>query len=94
VAGIHRLQHIDGFSAAYLADDNAIRPHAQRVSYQVPLGHFTFALYIGRSGFKPNHVWLLQLQFSRVFNRNYAFILGNVSGKGIQQSCFARSSSS
>ena len=32
MAGIHRLHHVERFRAAALADDDAIRSHAQCVS--------------------------------------------------------------
>jgi hypothetical protein len=31
VAGVHRLQHVEGFLAAALAEDDAVGPHAQCV---------------------------------------------------------------
>jgi len=35
VAGIHGLEHVEGFAATALADDNAIGAHAQGVLQQV-----------------------------------------------------------
>ena len=32
MAGVHRLQHVERFRPAHLADDDAIGPHAQRVA--------------------------------------------------------------
>ena len=37
MAGVHRLQHVHGFLAAALADDDAVRAHTQRVAQQVAL---------------------------------------------------------
>ncbi len=35
MAGIHGLQHIERFTAAAFADDDAIGTHAQRIAYQI-----------------------------------------------------------
>ena len=35
VAGVHRLEHVQGLGAAYFADDDAVGPHAQAVANQV-----------------------------------------------------------
>ena len=35
VAGVHRLQHVERFFAADLADDDAVGPHTQRVDHQL-----------------------------------------------------------
>ena len=37
VAGVHRLQHVEGFAAADFADDDPVGPHAQGVAHQVAL---------------------------------------------------------
>ena len=35
MAGVHRLQHVEGFGATHLADDDAIGPHPQRIAERV-----------------------------------------------------------
>src|SRR3989441_13281194 len=47
VAGVHRLQHVEGFAAATLANDDAVRAHAERVLDQVALHDLTLALDVG-----------------------------------------------
>jgi hypothetical protein len=37
VAGVHRLQHVEGLGAAYLADDDAVGAHAQRIADELAL---------------------------------------------------------
>ena len=39
VTGVHRLEHVESFAAAALTDDDAVRPHAQRVDDQVSDRH-------------------------------------------------------
>ena len=60
VAGVHRLQHVQRFFAADLADDDAIRPHTQRVDHQVALLDRALALDVRRARFQPHHVPLPQ----------------------------------
>ena len=69
MAGVHRLQHVEGLGAADLADDDAVGPHAQRVAHQVALGDLAAAFQAGGPGFQPHHMRLLQLQFGRVLDR-------------------------
>ena len=90
VAGVHGLQHVDGFAAANFADHDAIGTHAQSVANQIALRHFASTFDIGRPSFQADHVRLLQLQFSRVFDRDDAFVFGNVGRKRVQQESFCR----
>ena len=69
VAGVHRLQHVEGLAAADFADDDAVRTHAQGVADQIALRHFATALQAGDPGLHPDHVRLLQLQLGRVLDR-------------------------
>ena len=68
VAGVHGLQHVEGFLAAHLAHDDAVGAHTQAVDHQLPLAHRALAFDVGRPGFQAHHVLLLHLQFGRVFN--------------------------
>ena len=43
VAGIHRLQHIEGLGAAHFADYDAVRVHAKACAYQIRNSHLPFA---------------------------------------------------
>jgi hypothetical protein len=76
VTGVHRLQHVQRFGAAALADDDAVRTHTQTVLHQVALSHFSLAFHVHRPGFQTDHVRLLQLQFGGVFNRDDALVGG------------------
>ncbi len=44
VAGVHRLQHVEGLLATHLADDDPVRPHTQGVDDQFALPHGPVAL--------------------------------------------------
>ncbi len=73
VAGIHRLQHVERFAAAHLADDDPIRAHAQRVLHQLALTDLAAALDVRRPGLHAGDVDLLQLQLGCVLDRDDAF---------------------
>src|SRR5262249_30546301 len=68
VAGVHRLQHVQRGPIADLTDDDAVGPHPQRVAHEVPYGHLTPTLDVGRARLQPQHVLLVQLQFGRVLD--------------------------
>ena len=77
VAGVHGLQHVERFLAADLADDDAVGTHTQGVDDQLALANRALAFDVGRPGFEPRHVLLVQLQFGRVFDRHDALALGD-----------------
>ena len=79
MTGVHSLKHVDSFTAANLTDHDAIGTHTQCVLDQISLGNFTATFDVGRSGFESDDVRLLQLKFCRVFNRDDAFVFGDVS---------------
>ena len=82
MTGIHGLQHVEGFFAATLANDDAVWPHAQSVLDELALPDFAFALSVRRSRFQSPHVRLLQLQLRRILDRNQAFVAVECSSKG------------
>ena len=85
VAGVHRLQHVEGLGAAALAEDDAVGPHAQRVADQVALGDLAAALQVGRPGLQPDDMRLLQLQLGRVLDRDDALAGVDQPAHGVQQ---------
>ena len=64
--GVHRLQHVDGLRAAHLTDDDAIGPHAQRVTKQVADRDFAATFEVRRTGLQPDEVFLVELEFGGV----------------------------
>ena len=69
VAGVHRLQHVEGFLAAALAEDDPVGTHAQRVPDQVALLDFAIAFVVGRAGLHAADMRDLQRQFGGVLDR-------------------------
>src|SRR5262249_41705737 len=61
VTGVHRLQHVERLARPDLADDDAVRPHAQRVLDQIPLADLALALDVGGPRLEPDDVTLLEL---------------------------------
>ena len=55
---VHGLQHVERFTRAALADDDAVWAHAQGVAQKVPDGHLAFTLGVGRPGLQGDHVAL------------------------------------
>src|SRR5215210_4097896 len=89
MTGIHRLQQVERFWSADFADDDAFGTHAQAVTDQFAHRDLALALDVGRTGFKPYHMWLLKLQFGRVFAGDDTLVVVDVLSEAIQQRGFA-----
>ena len=85
MAGVHRLQHVERFFAADLADDDAIGPHTQGVDDELSLPDRALALDVRRPRLEPDDVALPQRQFGSVFDRDDAFLVRNEARQRIQQ---------
>ena len=83
-AGVHRLQHVQRFGAAALADDDAVRPHAQRGAQQHALVDAALLVQVRRAGFELHDVALLELQLGRVFDGDDALLLGNEARERVE----------
>ena len=90
MAGGHRLQHVEDFCAADLADDDSVRAHAQTVLDQVALRDLAAAFKIRRPRLEPHDVGLLQGKLGRILDRNDSLVLGNERGQTIEHRGFAR----
>ena len=77
VTGVHGLEHVQRFFTADLADDDAVGTHTQGVDDQLPLADGALAFDVGRPGFEPRHVFLVQLQLRGVLDRDDALALGD-----------------
>ena len=75
VAGVHRLQHVERFLAADLADDDAVGTHTQGVDHQLALADGALAFDVGRPRLEPRDVLLVQLQLGGVLDRDDALAL-------------------
>ena len=91
-AGVHRLQHVERFGAAALADDDAVRPHAERGAHQLRADSCRLALF--RLGGRVSNLTtcaLLQLQFGRVFDGDDALLFGNEARERVERAWSCRS---
>src|SRR3954468_17826552 len=84
VAGVHGLEHVEGFLAAALAENDALGPHAQRVLDEVALADLALALDVRRARLHAGDVRLLQLQLGRVLDRDQALGVGDVGRERVQ----------
>jgi len=62
VARVHRLEHVECFSASHFTHDDSVRAHSQSVSHQLSLGDLVCSFRRDGPGLKRHHVILLQLQ--------------------------------
>ena len=68
MAGVHRLEHVEGFGAANLAYDDAIWAHTEGIADKLSLSDLADTFNIGRTGFQLHDMRLLQPQFDGVFD--------------------------
>src|ERR1039457_5436194 len=94
VAGVHGLEHVEGFFTAHLAHYDAIRTHAQAVDDELAHADRAFAFDVGRTGLGADDVFLLELQFGRIFDGDDTLRIRNVTGKNVENGGFARAGSS
>src|SRR5262249_9652187 len=80
VACIHGLKHVERLGPAALADDDAVGPHSQCVPYQVAGGDLALAFDVGRPGFHPHHMPLLEPQLGGILDRRHALVGGDEYG--------------
>ena len=59
MTGIHRLHHVERFSATYLSNHNTIRSHSERVAYEIPCRHRALAFDIRWTSLESDNVLLL-----------------------------------
>ena len=85
VAGVHGLQQVERLGSADFADDDAFGAHTQAVADQFAHGDLALALDVGRPGFQPHHMRLLQLKFGGVFAGDDALVVVDVVGQAVQQ---------
>ena len=90
VAGVHRLEHVQGLAAAALADDDAVGPHAERVAHQVADGDRALALDVGRPRLQPDDVLLLELQLDGVLDGDDPLAVRDERRQHVEQRRLAR----
>src|SRR6266576_1118390 len=89
VAGVHSLEHVEGFATTALTDDDAVRPHTQTALDQLSDWHRALALDVGWPRLELNPVGLLQLKLGCVLACDEALVLRNERGEDVQKRGFA-----
>ena len=89
VAGVHGLQHVEGFFATALAEDNAFGPHAQCVLDEFTLTDFALAFDVRRPRLHAGDMGLLQLEFGGVFDGDQTLLLRDEGGERVEHRRFA-----
>ena len=77
MTGIHRLKHLERFSATTLPHNDSVWAHTKSVYHELARGNFTRSFNAGLSSFKPNDMRFLKLQFGSIFYGNDTFTLSN-----------------
>ncbi len=90
MAGVHRLQHVERFGAANLADDDPVRTHPQRVAHERALIDLPAPLDIRRPRFERDDVVLLQLEFGRILDGDDPFGVVDHPGQRVEERRLAR----
>ena len=90
MAGVHRLQQVEGLRSAHLADDDALGTHAQAVPDEVAHGDLALALEVGRARLEAHDVRLLELKLGRVLAGDDALVVLDVAGEAVEQRRLAR----
>ena len=85
MARVHRLQEVESFRSAHLADNDPFRPHAQAVAHEVAHGDLALTLEVRGPRFETHHVRLLKLKLRRVLAGDDALVIFDELGQAVQQ---------
>ncbi|MBA7476868.1 hypothetical protein ES703_88786 [subsurface metagenome] len=85
MAGVHGLQQVERLGSADFADDDAFGAHTQAVAHQLTHRDLAFAFDVGRAGFQPHHMRLLQLELGGVLASDDALVMLDIVGQAVQQ---------
>src|SRR6185503_2460952 len=66
-------------------DDDAVRPHAQRVPHELPDTDLALALDILGPRFQPEDMTLVEPELRRVLDRDDALAVGDRGRQGVEQ---------
>jgi hypothetical protein len=70
VSRVHGLEHVENLVAANLPDDDPVRPHAERVSHELPLRHSSLALHVRGPRLQTHDVRLQELELGGILDRH------------------------
>ena len=90
VAGVERLQQVDGLGATHLAHDETVGAHAQGGAKQVGERHLAHAFRGGVARLETQHVRMVQPKFGDVFQRHDPAAGVDGCGQRVQQRGLAR----
>src|SRR5882672_3043836 len=85
MARVHRLQHVQGFAAATLTDDDAVGSHTQAALDELANWDGTLALDVGRTRLELDPVRLLELKLRGVLARDQALGLWDEGREDVEQ---------
>ena len=90
VTGVERLQQVEGFAAAYLADHDSVGAHPQRRAHEVAHGGGAGALTVRGPCLEPHHMRLREAQLRGLLDRDDATVAVDAAGERVQQRGLAR----
>ena len=84
------MEHVEGFAATTLADDDPVGPHSQRVLDEVADGDRTLAFDVRGAGLEAHDVGLTELELDRVLDRHDALVARDEAREDVQHRRLAR----
>ena len=90
MAGVHRLEHVQRFTATALADDDAIRPHAQGVDHQVANRDAATTFDVRRARLEGHDMILAKLELRGILDGDDAFVLGDEAAQDVERRRLSR----
>src|SRR5438477_11559840 len=85
MTSIHRLEHVECLRATDLANDDPVRPHAQRISNEIANRNLPLTFDIGRARLETERVTLPEPKLRGVFDRHDPVGVRNRLRYGIEQ---------
>src|SRR5438105_12133266 len=83
--GVHRLEHVERFATATLADDDSIGSHTKCVLDEVALNDLALALDVRGTCLEAHPVLVLDLQLGWVLDSHDLLVARDVAGQQVQQ---------
>ena len=90
MAGVEGREQVDHLGTAYFADDDAIRPHAQRLAHQITQRHVPGTLEIGRPGLQADDMRMVWAKLSGVLDDEDPLVVRHEAENRAQDRCLAR----
>src|SRR5690242_6654417 len=90
MARVHRLEHVERFGATYLADDDPVGPHAQRVAYERADRDLILAGEILGPRLEPQDMFLVEPEFGCILDRDDPLLIGDRGRERIEEGRLAR----